>query len=158
MRINKNNINLCTNSGQSLMEVIIALAVTAIILTGIVSLTSKSVSTSTYSKNKSQANRHASEAMEYVRTQKEQLGWTDFKTLITTPDPDVWCMKTLEFTMSGVCPADDTGKITGTIFQRTLEVKNVLSKTMDVEVKVVWSDEKGTHETYTISSISNWQL
>lgn len=144
--------------GQSLMEVIIALAVTAIILTGIVSLTSKSVSTSTYSKNKSQANRYAGEAMEYVRTQKEHLGWSNFKTIITSPDPDIWCMKALEFTSSGVCPSDDTGKISGTIFQRTLEVKNVSNKTMEIEIKVIWSDEKGTHETYTVSAISDWRL
>lgn len=147
-----------SNSGQSLMEVIIALAVTAIILTGIVALTSKSVSTSTYSKNKSHANRYASETMEYVRTQKEQLGWTNFKSVITSPDPDVWCMKTLEFTASGACPTDDTGKIPGTIFQRTLEVKNVQAKNVEIEVKVVWTDEKGTHETFTISAISDWLL
>jgi Tfp pilus assembly protein PilV len=141
------------NFGQSLFEVILALAVSAIVLTGIVSLTSRSVSTSTSSKNKSQANRYAREAMEYIRTQKGLLGWSAF---VTTAQPGDWCLSSLDFTKHYSCTTSSTDFISGTIFQRTLTVSNVSAKTMDITVKVVWIDEKGTHETRTVSAISDW--
>lgn len=141
------------HKGQSLFEVILALAVSAIVLTGIVSLTSKSVSTSTYSKNKAQANRYASEAMEYIRTQKAILGWSAFVTAVGTGD---WCLPSLNLSNHNSCTASASDYISGTIFQRTLTISNVMTKTMDVSVKVVWSDEKGIHETRTVSAISDW--
>ena len=151
------------NAGMSLMEIILTLAITAIILTAIVSLTSLSVSTSTLSKNKAQANRYAGEAIEFVRTEKGSLGWNAFKSKVTWQDEatgihDVWCLKDLSFSDSNkkICNTDGTDNITGTIFRRSLEIKNVTNKTMDIEVKVIWTDEKGTHETFTISAISNW--
>lgn len=146
--------------GQSLFEVILALAVSVVMLTGIISLTSKGVSTSTLSKNKAQANRYASEGMEYIRTQKEFLGWPTFKSIITAGGGR-WCLKTLEFIPANnlKCTASDfvvepSGNTT--IFIRSLTLYNITNKSMDLDVVVLWVDEKGTHETYTIGAISDW--
>ncbi len=147
-------INPKTFKGQSLFEVILALAVSAMILVGIVSLTSRSVSTSTYSKNKALANGYATEAMEYLRIQKQQMGWTPFITLLGTGD---WCLPSLSLIgTKHVCSTSTTDYISGTIFQRTLTISNITAKTIDLTIKVVWTDEKGTHETKTVSSVSDW--
>lgn len=66
-------------------------------------------------------------------------------------------MAGLNFTINTLCdPSNASHFISNTIFQRFIEAKNISNKSMDIEVKVTWTDEKGTHETYTISAISNW--
>jgi Tfp pilus assembly protein PilV len=141
-------------NGQSLFEVILALAVSAMILTGIVTLTSKSVSTSTISKNKSQANKYASEAMEYLRKEKEFQGWDVFSTTIGAGGD--WCMSTLSLTDPVACSSSANPYITDTIFQRSLNVSDLTGKSMNIKIKVSWTDEKGLHETYTESVISDY--
>ncbi len=145
--------------GVSLLEVILTLAVSAMILTSIVSLTSKSVSTSTLSRNKAQANRYAGEAVEFVRTQKEFNGWSIFFNAIkdssdgSTTGPEIWCLTTLAFNINHECTASDV--IPNTMFKRTLTVTGD-SNVLDINVKVEWTDEKGTHETFSSTVISNW--
>lgn len=147
------------NDGQSLFEVIFALAVAALILTGIVALTSTSITSSAYSKNRTQANRYASEAMEYVRVQKEFLGWTVFFNTVkdsgdgSTAGTEIWCMQTLSFSINSTCNL--TQVISGTNFARVLTVTGDTNY-VDLEVKVSWTDEKGSHNITTQSSIGNW--
>ncbi len=141
--------------GMSLLEVIMALAVLAIVLTAIVSLTSKSITTSTLSKNKTLANRYASEAIEYFRKEKEFIGWSNFKNAITTGGGK-WCMVDLTLSINSECdPANSSHFISSTIFQRTAYA-SVTGKSVDIGIKVKWTDEKGTHESYTVSAISDW--
>jgi len=145
-------------SGQSLFEVILAIAVSAIILTGIVSLSSTSVNTSTVSKNKSQANRYTSQAMEFIRKEKAFTGWNAFRTTIGT---DPWCLKKLEF-------SSDTAHACGsseylqdpvginTIFIRQLTILSATINEINFEIRVGWIDDKGTHETRTVSTLTDW--
>ncbi len=144
---------------MSIFEVLMAVSISALVLTGIVSLTSKTVTSSAFSKNKALANGYVNQAMEFVRKEKEFKGWEDFYSEITAPDPDVWCMVDLTFsspTMQGICPADGTGNIAGTIFSRTLTLGNVTDSSMDIVIRVSWVDEKGVHETKTVSVIGDW--
>lgn len=148
--------NTIYHLGQSILEVILALAILAVIITGIVSLTSTSVNTSTYSKNVSQANRYADEAIEYVRKYKEFEGWTDFYTDITL-NSGKWCMTDLSLAINVECDlANSAHFISGTIFQRTLTAISVNSNSIDIDVKVTWTDDKGTHETKSSTTVSNW--
>ncbi|KKR12007.1 MAG: hypothetical protein UT39_C0001G0062 [Candidatus Woesebacteria bacterium GW2011_GWA1_39_21] len=141
--------------GQSLFEVILALAVATIIIMAIVSLTSKTVSTSTYSSNKAQAGRYLSEAMEYLRKEKQFGTWNTLKTNITAGG-GVWCMTNLSLTKNYACnPATSGDFIPGTIFQRTVTASATVS-TVNVEITVTWVDEQGSHAVNTISAISNW--
>lgn len=147
--------NTTYHLGQSLLEVILALAILAVIITGIVSLTSTSVNTSTYSKNVSQANRYADEVIEYIRKEKEFRGWSDFNSNITVSG-GVWCMPDLALMTNEACdPLETTDFISGTIFQRTLTATSA-GNSIDIDVKVTWTDDKGTHETRSSTTIANW--
>jgi type II secretory pathway pseudopilin PulG len=149
-------------SGQSLFEVILALAITALMLTAIVTLTSRGVATSTNSKLKTQANRYVHNAMGFIRSEKERLvaigGWTLFvNTIVPSPPDDVWCMTDLAFNYNGECTADMyvLDQDNTRIFKRTMKA-TIDQNTIKIEVWVRWKDEKGDHETYSISNISNW--
>jgi hypothetical protein len=80
----------------------LALAVSAIILTGIVALSSLSVNISTASRNKSQANRYAGEVIEFFRKEKEVDGWENLKNAITAGSGK-WCLTDLSLSINTEC-------------------------------------------------------
>lgn len=140
--------------GQSLFEVVLALAVSVIIIMAIVSLASKSVTTSTYSNNNSQAARYVGEAMEYMRKEKEFGSWNTLKTAITAGSGQ-WCMTDLSLTNSHACnPFNSSDNIPNTIFQRTATASATAS-TINIDIGVTWFDEKGFHRVNTTGAISN---
>ena len=59
------------NSGQVLIEAIVALAVVAFVLTGIVTALIASVNNSTFAKNQNLATNFAQEGLDFMRDQKE---------------------------------------------------------------------------------------
>ncbi|KKQ48658.1 MAG: hypothetical protein US95_C0056G0010 [Candidatus Woesebacteria bacterium GW2011_GWB1_38_5] len=152
-----NVINTRYHRGQSILEVILALAILSIIITAIVSLTSTSVNTSTYSKNVSQANRYADEVVEYIRKEKEFSGWSDFTSDIITAYGGIWCMPDLTFTINEACdPLNNSHFISSTIFQRMLTATPINDNSIDIDVEVVWTDDKGLHQTKSSTTVSNW--
>ena len=63
-------------AGQSFFEVVFAIGITALILVAVVSLATKSLANSDFSKNNALALRHVQEASEWVRQQRD-LDWTN---------------------------------------------------------------------------------
>ena len=65
-------------SGQTLIEALIAAAIVALVLTAILSGVTLSVRNSQFSKNQALATRYAQEALETIRHYRDSAGWTDF--------------------------------------------------------------------------------
>lgn len=65
-------------SGQMLVEVLLAIAVAALVLVGLAQLSTRSLSTSNFSRSKSQADVYAQEGVETVRNERNTRGWSDF--------------------------------------------------------------------------------
>ena len=61
-----------TNFGQSLFEVVFAVAIAAMILVGIVSLATTSTRNSIFSRNNSQATKYAQEVVEWLREERDK--------------------------------------------------------------------------------------
>ena len=100
------------NKGQSLFETVLALGVIGLVLTAIVALTVKSISGSSYSKNNTLASRYAQEATEWLRNQRDTLGFSLFKANAVGSR----CLKDLNWTGSAECQQVDN--ISGTILYR----------------------------------------
>ena len=81
------------NKGQSMFEVVIALFIIAMIIVGVVSLTTVSVSNSFF-KNKTLAGKYSQEAIEWLRSQTK----ADFTTFKTSAS-GTRCLKTLAFSL-----------------------------------------------------------
>ena len=140
--------------GQSLFEVVIALAISTIIIVTLVSLVSSSIRNSTFSRNKTLASRHAQEATEWLRGQRD----TDIETFRTNVLTIIWCMKDLAWTISGPCAAGD--KIPGTSFSREISFtsSSVSGKVvMEANIRVFWEDSQGDHEVTSATSFSDWR-
>lgn len=66
--------------GQVLVELLLAFAVSSIALVSMAQVATKSLSNATYSKSRSEANKYAVQAIEWVRNQKKQTQWATFMT------------------------------------------------------------------------------
>ena len=92
-------MTLRLRTGQILIELTIALAVAIIAILALIQSTTKSVSNSTYSQNQSQATNSITQAVEWLRNEKN-TSWPDFVAHAGSPK---YCLNTLDWNTSGVC-------------------------------------------------------
>ena len=141
--------------GQSLFEVIIALAVSALIIVALVSLVSNAVRNATFSKNKTAAATYTQEATEWLRGQRD----SDIDTFFTNAASPLWCLKDLSWSKIGACDGD-TDFISGTPFIREVSFSKTLEggKTLvEAGVAVSWTDSQGIHEVTSATNFSDWR-
>lgn len=148
--------------GQSLFEVVVAIGLSALILTGVASLAAGSVRNSSFSRNNAQATKFAQDQIEWLRGRRD-AGWNAF-----TPSLNSGCSGT--FSLGGNCP------ITGTMFTRTATFTCSFFNAgtggtsivgcgsggdsiniVDVAVAVNWSDAQGTHSVRSNTRFTNWR-
>lgn len=141
------------NNGQSLFEVVVALAISALVIVALVSLVSSSIRNANFSKNKSLASTYAQEASEWLRGERDK----DIKTFLANTLSPSWCFPTLDWTKVGnVC----TTKIANTDFIRkgTFTTNFVNGKTIvQSTIKVSWVDAQGDHEVSSVTNFSDWR-
>ena len=139
------------SSGQSLFEVVLALAISTIILVAVISLVTVAIRNSSFSKNKTLAGRHAQEVMEWLRGERDE-SWDDFSNNAAI---SVWCMKTPSWDSVGQCPA--TGFIPGTIFKREVAFTDINPANIESKVRVYWEEAGKSHEVETITNFTDWR-
>jgi Tfp pilus assembly protein PilV len=143
--------------GQSMFELVVAIAICALIIVAIVSLTTVSINNSSYSKNKALASTYAQQATEWLRGQRD----SNIDTFIANATTPAWCLQDLGFTRPAVNPAVDcTGKITNTPFVRWVSFNTSLQggKTVvEADITVSWSDSQGTHTVKSATNFSDWR-
>jgi hypothetical protein len=145
-----------SNSGQSLFEVVFALAVAGIVMIGIVSLAASSVRNSSYSRNNALATRYVQETSEWLRGQRDGSDWTSFSGYADASGV-TYCLQSLGSSLPSVSSCGDTDYITGTIFIRELKLTLLSADTVDVEISVEWNDAQGLHTTRSLTQLTNWQ-
>lgn len=147
MQHNQNNIK-----GQSMFEVVIALFIIAMIIVGVVSLSTTSLSNSIFSRNKTLAGRYSQEAIEWLRSQREE----NTALFLTNTATSLYCLQTLSWTNVGACSSAEV--ILGTIFTREVvfDLSVVSSKNIiEADVTTSWSDSRGYHEAKSITNFSD---
>ena len=154
-------------NGQSLFEVVVALAISALVIVALVSLTTNSIRTSTYSKNNSLATTYANQAIEWLRGQRDSniaIFRTKAQALQTSPGgcfnsfPTIW--NNWPTTAPANCPAPTT--IAGTPFVRrikfTITTIPVSLKTLvQADVTVSWTDSQGKHTVTSATVFTDWR-
>lgn len=150
------NKGLPAQSGQSLFEVVVSLAISALVIVALVSLVSNSIRNANFSKNKSLASTYAQEASEWLRGERDS-------------DPDLffsvravaglnYCINNLNWNSLGNCGSGST--ISGTIFTRTLSFPacSYCDNTLiEANIKVFWTDSQGIHQVENVTNLSDWR-
>jgi len=142
------------SKGQSLFEVVIALAISAIIISALVSLVSSSIRNANYAKNNTLAARHAQDATEWLRKERDD-DIDNFMTRVLSP---TWCLSSLSWSQSAPC--GDSEVIPDTIFRREVAFTVGLSSgktVVDADITVFWEDAQGAHEVKSATSFTDWR-
>ncbi|KKP48055.1 MAG: hypothetical protein UR39_C0002G0158 [Candidatus Woesebacteria bacterium GW2011_GWA1_33_30] len=144
----KDSIKNC--KGQSLFEVILALFIISMIIVAVVILSTKSISNSLSSRNKTLASKYTQELVEWLRKQKE-IDYGAFKNHIISSN--IYCYKdVLDWSNSGACTSGET--IGTTIFRREAQflTETVAGKSLiTANVVTFWDDSRGIHEAKTVT-------
>lgn len=150
------------NKGQSLFEVVFAIGVSALIITGIVILAANAVSNSTFSKNKTLAGRFTQETVEWLRGERD-ADWDTFYSYSAysypeTPETGIWCLPSLDWSLAkvGLCGDSDTIPA-NTIFYREINFTQIDIGNVESKVVVYWYDGKGFHQVSTVTNFTDWR-
>jgi len=123
------------NLGQSIIEVIVALSLIAVVVLGLVKVTIISINNAGFARDQRAATKYAQEGIEGARKCKEE---NEF---------DFWNKSCPELSQ----PND--AKFIRTITYTVIEAQ----KKMDVLVEVTWQDSKGTHKSSLRTNLTKWQ-
>jgi hypothetical protein len=140
--------------GQSLFEVVLALAVIALIVIGVVALATNSIKNTTFSKNKTLATKYAQEANEWLRGQRDE-NISIFRSRVVTP---FWCLPDLNWGIKNPCSAEDV--VPQTLFVRNLSFLSSVEANkliITATITVAWGDAAGYHEVKTITYFTDWR-
>lgn len=118
--------------GQTIVEILIAVAVGALVLTAITATTTITVSNAEFAQRKTEAVKYLEEGVENVRIARDNAdSWTDFINL--SWDDETIGSYTRETTITNTGPDEVT-----------------------VTVVVKWPDAKGEHEVTSSTILTNW--
>lgn len=148
------------DKGQSLFEVIMALAIATLIIVALVALASSSIRNTTFSKNKTLATRYSQEATEWLRGQRD----TDWATFYARAANPLYCLKSLSWTDAVIGACGSGQEIANTPFKRevafsrtTVTVGGSPKDVVEAEIKVYWTDAQGVHEVRAATDFTDWR-
>lgn len=145
--------------GQSLFEVVVALAISTVIIVALVSLASVSIRNAAFSRNKTISSRYVQETTEWLRSQRDENS-----AAFITNAQGTWCMPSLSWdtTLHRACLVDEV--IPQTQFSRsvtfttsTVVVSGVDKTLINAEVLVSWEDSQGIHDVRSSTDFSDWR-
>ncbi len=137
------------NDGQSIFEVVVAIALISLVLVALVSMASLSIAASTFSRNQTQATRFTQQGVEWLRAEKE-ANWNTFRTRAATPN---WCLDSLYWSKPVTCSSTEV--IAGTVFRRRLGLTINADSTVTAVISTSWVDARGTHTIPTSIVFAN---
>jgi type II secretory pathway pseudopilin PulG len=147
------------NQGQSLLEVLIALAVIILVATGLIRAVITSIKAADFSRKSSQATSYCQQAMEDIRSYRDQIGWTNFSNNSNGTSLLYGEADTLANPLNlGACtyPTSFTGNINN-IFMRCIKLDKD-GDNVKATVTVYWQDADNViHSSQVVSLFTKWQ-
>lgn len=143
MSIKSSFSNFLFQSGQSLIEVLVATTVVALVLTSIAAGMTMSLKTSSESKYRSFANFYSQEAMEFFKRERVKLGWTDFQSILLDANSQI-CLMSLPpdlinlTAFASACPQGEV--FVGNEFTRKVNVNMAAADKIILTITVNWYD------------------
>jgi Tfp pilus assembly protein PilV len=123
------------NLGQSIIEVIVALALIAVVVLGLVKVTITSINNAGFARDQRAATKYAQEGIENARKSKEETPVT------------FWVKSVLQTT-------ETLGKFRRETTYTPNNAQNPNSMTILVEVS--WNDSKGKHQSRLKTNLAKW--
>jgi len=136
--------------GQSLLEVLIALAIAVIVVLALVRAVTVAIRNASFARSQASATKYAQEGMEWLRAERDKK-WSDFSDRAGA----TYCLNELSWPAAGPCFSSSF--ITGTSFQREAVLTDLGGDKIEAKVEVSWQDAQGTHQSQLFSYFTKWQ-
>ena len=148
------------DAGQTLVEILVAVAMVVLVLVAVVGRSVDSVRNSIFSRNQILATRFAQEGVEWTRSQRDRLGWNALVSALDS-DPVTYCVLALTDSIENLTSGTCSSVILGTIFNREVFIDyedepNPPGDYVDITVTVSWSDQVGDHASELGTRLSQW--
>jgi Tfp pilus assembly protein PilV len=147
-----------STSGQSLIEVLTALAVVLLVLVALIRATTMSMRSGSFSKSQAQASSYAQEAIEWIRAERDK-DWDNNIAVRANDLGNKLCLTRLEWPIvSGGCGEGDYLEANQR-FKREVTLTSVggAGNQVEVEVVVSWQESGGEHQSKLTTYLSNWR-
>lgn len=151
-----------SRAGVSLLEVLFATAAVALVLVAVLSTIISSLQNSRASLEQTKATQYSTEILEWLRQERDNVGWTVFaESMPTVGNTQAYCLTSLPsglaafVSAAGECGPGDT--ITDTIYTREVVIIRSNLSQIDVEVLVSRPSSTGIVTTQTNSNLTEWQ-
>src|SRR3989344_8192142 len=142
-----------SQSGTSLFEVLVAIVVIGITLISLISIVTHSISNSTFSKNRTRAAALTTEAVEWLRSQRDN-DWTTFSGYAASTPGNDYCLRDL--TLDPMPCAQIENIFTRTATLTTISVNG--QDAVEIHVVTIWNEQDGIHESRATTTLTNWRL
>ena len=158
-----NRIHDRSEHGQTLIEILVAVAVVVLVLVAIVSRVVDAVSNANFSRSQVMSTRFSQEGIEWSRSQRDRLGWQNFVAALDG-NPVTYCLSdvTSNPQLETLLPGSCTTTIAGTLFTREVnfaytDVPDPDGDLVQVTAQVTWEDRIGDHATTLSTVLSRWK-
>lgn len=144
-------------AGQSLLEVLTALGVAVLIITGLVALAVYGLRNAQHGKNTETATRLTGQATEQVRTVRDRQAWTVFRTYSIN---SCFQVNNLSWTLQQVaCGGTQlSGEFSNFLREiRLTDRSDASGEGRLVTVTVFWTDSQGLNQVKTDTILTQWQ-
>lgn len=135
--------------GQTLAEVVVALGIVLILVTGLIVGGTSAIRTSDQGRMRSKATQYAQEGLELTRKRRDE-NWATFQAT-----SGLWCLdKEGVFSQAvGVCPVN----IDNTFTRGVTFTWNAGALRMEVTMTVTWQDGSSPHKSELVTYFTQWQ-
>ena len=158
-----NAYNSHSEDGFTIVEILVAVSVVAMVMTAVVSGVSFSIKNTRFANEKSVAIRYAQEALERMRLVRDEIGFAGLAEMVNQDgNPSNYCFPSLpenasEFeALSGSGCAPNGNEIPGTIYTRSVEV-SVVGNTLELVSRVDWVESSGVRSSIQRLTFYNWE-
>ncbi len=149
--------------GTSIIEIVIAAALISVTVIAALGLTNRSQKQNTYSRDLAEATKYTTQAADWLRTQRDIVGWATMADKMTTDGNDsVYCLNNFPATDSdftslsaGACTSGDY--IPGTLFTRyaIVDTTSINTGVIKVSLTVTWMENEARESTIELE-LSQW--
>lgn len=145
------------DSGQSLLEVVVGIAIATIVLAALLSAITFSLANAQYARNKALATKYAQESVEWLR-EKRAGSWYSLSSK-APPSGPTYCVNTYPANIGALNPGACAGTINDDydVFRRTIKLTGNNVDRVEVESVVSWNQGNRVSEVKLNTTLTLWQ-
>lgn len=155
------NSRRTTQSGQTIIEILIATGVVGLVMTAIAAGLTLSIKNTSQSKYRALATREAQEVIELYRRERSRLGWESFQSGVATGTvclgadlpADTQAFLALQ---PAACDAGDSYELGGANYEREVLVEAVDPTQVRLTVTVTWLDGTTSRSVELVVELQEW--